>query len=43
MGFDTTGGNAFGIFAGTAVNDTSCDGSCLHLGQYVEAGKRNSG
>ena len=23
IGFDTTGGNAFGIFAGTAVNDTS--------------------
>lgn len=23
VGFDTTGGNAFGIFAGTAVNDTS--------------------
>ena len=23
LGFDTTSGNAFGIFAGTAVNDTS--------------------
>ena len=34
IGFDTSAGDAFGIFAGTAINDNGCG---IHLGQYVES------
>ena len=39
LGFSQTSGEAFGIFAGTAVNDTSSvTGFCLHLGFHVQPG-----
>ena len=43
LGFDTTGGGSFGLFAGTAINDTSSvTAGRLYLGQYVEPWKRDT-
>lgn len=44
IGFSTTSGEAFGIFAGTAVNDTSSvTAAAGHLGQHVGIGNRHPG
>ena len=44
LGFDTASGNAFGVFAGTAINDTSSvTAAGSHLGQHVESGGSHSG
>ena len=44
LGFSGESGEVFGIFAGTAVNDTSSvTAICFYLGQYVSSGKSDSG
>lgn len=44
LGFSTTSGEAFGIFAGTAVNDTSSDDRCrIHLGFPLSARYTDTG
>ncbi len=43
IGFDTTSGEAFGIFAGTAVNDTSSVTAAASTGQHVESGQPDPG